>query len=830
MNRFCEYCGTPLQKGAKFCPGCGHPIAEQPQEQPQEQPVNQNTNSYQVPEREETTTTIPPTQTRKRKKGCGRIILILSLVFVTNIIVLYFIGEYDLLDRKPKHAQTTKQNSKTAPNGLKFSQNETVTISAENPVSTFKNGATVDFGTMGLLSDAEMSIRETGVSDLNDHQYKVYDFQLGDNEHVDLPMLVKVSLPIEKGWDAEKVTVRAWDDEFNDWVPVYSVVDPSSRKVTFYPEHFSCYATFLQAGKTKDLSAWKDKPLFEYYDKNPTPNSLVYLNEYALAARIKSGGKASESIIQSSWLGKANPKDTQFDLGCNTIYSLSGPAGDLTDVAGGGLVLMGEGESPLANSIGNLGTAITFVQLFGTYYRTGSIVETTKQHWDALAKMGADYVLKKVGMSTGWLAVIYMAYLGEKKIAEMIDLTQHLGASNDIEFAYREFTFNYVFVDTKTTKVNIHYQPGAATDPWKAVKMTSGSGGFDSQGLGVQDSEVRLVPISGSTMEMLARSQTSIRTGCELEWSVLLNNIAKRAKTPSDMMYKIDDMIDNYCRAFWKLDNRTLQTFLKEHPASYASSKKLISVWEEQTLKERENYINKMKTTIYAANKDVIKDLLDKSYVTMVNNVYREAVRIESQLNERMTFTLKDNAVKNFSKSPYADCDLRIRQFEFNNPEDFRFTKDNNYTVTCTRHAWLLSRRGGNYPKYLDIKGKEPIGEKTVEFQYSVPKTVIHLNSDGVAEDSGAIPDELARLLAPYGGIGKVIPDLRGDIGKVSKCSFTHRPQAGEAAYYDVTVYYSNTSCRLVLYFQPDGKTPYRCMFIPPTGEKGRYPEEFEPL
>lgn len=824
MNRFCEYCGTPLHEGAKFCTGCGHPVAEKPQEQT----TNQNMNRYQAPTWK-TTPSTPPTQTRKRKKGCGRIILILSLILVTIITVFYFIGEYDLLDEKPRVAQKTKQEAKTAPNGLKFGQNETVTIPAENPISTFENGATVDFGAMGLLSDVEMSIRETGVSDLNDYRYKVYDFRLDNNEHVDLPILVKVSLPIEKGWDAEEVTVRAWDDEFNDWVPVYSVVNPSSRKVTFYPEHFSCYATFVQAGKMKDLSAWMDKPLFEYYDNNPTPNSLVDLNEYALAARIKGGGNSPESIIRSSWLGKTNQKDTQLGLGCKAVYSLVGPTGDLTDVAGGGLVLIGEGESALANNIGNLGTAMTFVQLFGTLYRTGSIVETTKQNWDALAKMGADYLLKKAGMATGWLAVIYMAYLGEKKLAEMIDLTYHLGASNDIEFAYREFTFNYVFVDTKTAKVNIHYQPGAATDPWETVKMTTGSGGFDSKGLSVQASEVRLVPISGSTMEMLARAQTSIRTGCELEWSVLLNNIGKNAKTPSDMMNKIDIMIDNYCRAFWKLDNRTLQAFLKEHPASYATTKKLINVWEEQTLEERENYINKMKTTIYAANKDVIKDLLDKSYVTMVNNVYREAVRIESQLNEKMTFTLKDNAVKSFSKSPYADCDLRIRQFEFTNPEDFRFTADNNFTVTCTRHAWLLARRGDNYPKYLDIKGDDPIGEKTVEFQYSVPKTVIHLNSDDVADDSGAIPDELARLLEPYGGIGKVIPDLKGDIGKVTKCSFAHKPKAGETAYYDVTVYYSNTSCRLVLYFQPDGKTPYRCMFIPPSEDKGRYPEEFKP-
>ncbi len=34
MGKFCEYCGTPLEEGAKFCTGCGHPVAQSAQQQP----------------------------------------------------------------------------------------------------------------------------------------------------------------------------------------------------------------------------------------------------------------------------------------------------------------------------------------------------------------------------------------------------------------------------------------------------------------------------------------------------------------------------------------------------------------------------------------------------------------------------------------------------------------------------------------------------------------------------------------------------------------------------------------------------------------------------
>ena len=47
MPKFCDYCGEPLQEGAKFCMGCGHPVnaasqvAEEPSQQPASEPALQ---------------------------------------------------------------------------------------------------------------------------------------------------------------------------------------------------------------------------------------------------------------------------------------------------------------------------------------------------------------------------------------------------------------------------------------------------------------------------------------------------------------------------------------------------------------------------------------------------------------------------------------------------------------------------------------------------------------------------------------------------------------------------------------------------------------------
>ena len=42
----CTYCGSYVEPGTKFCPGCGAPQPVQAQPQPQPQPVNYTTNNY----------------------------------------------------------------------------------------------------------------------------------------------------------------------------------------------------------------------------------------------------------------------------------------------------------------------------------------------------------------------------------------------------------------------------------------------------------------------------------------------------------------------------------------------------------------------------------------------------------------------------------------------------------------------------------------------------------------------------------------------------------------------------------------------------------------
>ena len=774
MPKLCEYCGSPLKDGAKFCPECGAPAKEdtRPETPARSRPAGKIVVSRQMvtPQIEKSSgggasasggAAAGKDGAKKKKKHRG-----VSFFLAAAILFGFWFAGF----RYPGFMKNLsipggislpsfgggKGGEIKSPDSLSFGKFETVGISPDNPIAEFRNGVIVDFGEEGLLADGKMSVRESKVTGMDVYKCKAYDFRLGDSEHTDLPMLTKVTLPIEKGWDAEEVSVRCWDEELEMWVPVYSETDVSAGTITFWPEHFSSYAAFVSGMKEKkSLAAFEDRPLYRYLTDKPDANSPVYLDELALAARMKKR-RTPEEILSTSWLGKGNKAAVTSALGCSAIVSVSGlggekvdigsfsgmdpgTAGDVSDYAAGGLALMGEIESDLSKDLGNFGQAATIAQLMYSYYKTGSITETLKENWDSIAKMAMDYALEYYGYSTAAVssvvAILWVAYISGKKLSEKISLAYHLGAESDVEFGYRFFTHNYVAMNSKTGRSSIRYAPGGATNVWEATKMTTDL--FEAD-------EVRLLAVSGDLIGKVTNDVATIRTGCEIEWGVYLRNITCGASLsdPEAMMRRIERSIDDYCSAFWKLDANTKRKYLAEQAASFGTSKKLSEVWKEPSESDKQKMIDKMKTAIYASNKKVIEDLLAKSYYTMMNNAFKEASKLEKLFNEKMTFTLTDVTVSDFSKSKFAKSDITIRQDAFKK-DDFRFTKANGYTVTCTRYAWHLARNAGGYPRTLDIKGRWSDDSGTFDFSYLLPKTVIYVKSeDDETKPVEQVPDK----------------------------------------------------------------------------------------
>ena len=588
----------------------------------------------------------------------------------------------------------------------------TAALSTENPVAEFSGGVRVDFSSDGLTAAEELKVARSEVVGDGVTNTVTYSFSFGA-ESVDLPMLVEVTLPCQPEWDPEEVSVECYDEELGMWVPVWSEPDPESGTVTFWPDHFSEYR----------LVAWDDnfvkelmktpadkRPVYFYATANPGPNDPVYLDTAALRCRIMQ--KLDPKSIQIP-----KEKKEYINTGMDVIGFCTDAGGEYTEY----LKLVGEATyrtEAISEGLNRIGTVGTFVKMLYNYARTGDIMEVLKDSWDDLAQLVTDYVLEKVGSAalSNVAALFWLMYQAQKALNEQVSFAMRLGGKDEIDYAYRKFTMDYVALSPSTRQTEAFYDPANPT-PWYAeMKLLDRGGDW-----------VRIVPASTSLTEaVISIFKTS--PGMQRSWSQVLTEISAgvRPDQPGVLLDRLNTAIDNYCNAFWNLDKTTLNRYLAQQTTS-DGSQKLADVWKAPSAKERKEYTDKLKAQIYAANKEVFRPLIKKAYYAMCNALYAEARDQLALLNQNLTFTLKDTEKENFSDSVFARGSIVLRQFEFPK-ETCSFQAANGYVFTCTRYAWLLMARGNSRPKYVDVQlpGEEL---QTFEFTFTDPNTVISLTA-----------------------------------------------------------------------------------------------------
>ncbi|MGI6404337.1 MAG: hypothetical protein ACOX0K_09085 [Oscillospiraceae bacterium] len=77
-------------------------------------------------------------------------------------------------------------------------------------------------------------------------------------------------------------------------------------------------------------------------------------------------------------------------------------------------------------------------------------------------------------------------------------------------------------------------------------------------------------------------------------------------------------------------------------------------------------YTARYKAEIIAWMKPLVESYAEKVYIQTLKLALENALKLERELNEIISFTLIDEQHKNFSNSPYAAYPIRIRQFKYN--------------------------------------------------------------------------------------------------------------------------------------------------------------------
>ena len=685
MGKYCTNCGRELHTGARFCAKCGAAVLDvpvnpapmaQPKSVPQPQPIAEAQPQKSIPP------TAMPTQKNaaapKRNGGRNTLCIVLSVLLVIQIAAVGLYGWPGLLVKNTTDADEMLGVSSIKPvSGDYKKEPVTLNVSYENYRAEFDNGIVVDFGQGCLQGEEQLSVRTLGEKTDGEYEAALYDFDMGKSDR--FPRLAAITIPYDASW-GENVFVQYYNNKTYEWEILWSEVNKTGS-ITFWTDHFSTFGVFKNMVESGDGS---DGPLFSLIDTEPSMTSKCYLNYAVLAKQLRD----SDVTVQSLAAGKADSFGTESML---NIVNNTGTFGSydlsMADFIGGSANFGG-----LINALGNAGNIMTVGKIMLQAHRTGNLSKTLTDNGNDISQI----ILSGAGAAAGGTVatVLGAAALGlfvygtTSSVKDYVDL---MGAEDTTDYAYRLFTNNYVTYITKEERCSFKY----SATLYQTLNQTW------------QSSERQL--------------STDVRgVGA---WMMVLDDICKKyAKEPEKIFPTIEKLVDDYCTVFWRIQNsgnRAFQTFMNETNAGTLSFKKLADVYTVPSNQEKAMYTARYKAEIIAWMKPLVESYSEKAYIQTLKLALENALKLERELNEIISFTLIDEQHKDFSDSPYAAYPIRIRQYKYDK-DWWKFIEKKQHSISCTRFIYMSA----GMPKFVDIQ-KEGDELETITMRITDPHTYI---------------------------------------------------------------------------------------------------------
>jgi len=693
VGKYCTNCGKELHTGARFCAKCGTAVLDAPAKTTpiaQPKPVLQPQSKTEAKPQKH----IPPVATPKRKSaaapkrngGQDMLSIVLSVLLVIQIAVVALCGWPGYMVKNTVDADDILGVSSIKPVSSDYKKEpETINVSYENYRTEFDSGIVVDFGQGCLQGEERLSVRTLGEKTDGEYKAALYDFDMGKSDR--FPQLVAITVPYDASW-GENVFVQYYNNKTHEWEILWSEVDENGS-ITFWTDHFSTFAVFKNMVESGGDS---DGPLFYTKDTNPSMTSKCYLNYEVLAGQLREGNVSIQSLAQ----GKTDSFGTESMLtvinntGTFGSYKLS--AADFISEYTGGSAMFGG----LTDALGKAGNIMTVGKIMLQSYRTGNLGKTLADNKNDIAQLILSGAGAAVGGVTGTVlgaaSLGFFVYGATSSAADYVDL---MGAEDTTDYAYRLFTNNYVTYIIKEKRCSFKY--GATL--YQTMNQTW------------QSSERQL--------------STDVRG--EGEWMMVFDDIFIKYKEKPEMIVPaIENLLDDYCTVFWRIQhsgNEAFQTFLKETSAGTLSLKKLADVYKTPSSQEQAMYTARYKSEIIAWMRPLVERYAEKAYIQTLNLALNNALNLERELNEIISFTLIDEQHKDFSDSSNSAYPINIRQYKYNK-DWWKFTEKNRYSISCTRFIYMSA----GMPKFVDIQ-KDGDSLETITMRITDPHTYISLTS-----------------------------------------------------------------------------------------------------
>ncbi|MDO4488167.1 MAG: zinc ribbon domain-containing protein [Eubacteriales bacterium] len=569
---------------------------------------------------------------------------------------------------------------------------ETADVSIENPSVKLESGVSVDFGTGNLVGEEQLNVISMGTKSDDEFEAELYDFDMGDSNK--FPLLVEIKLPYDKSW-GDNVFVQYYNEATKQWEIIWSEVTKTGEAV-FWTDHFSTFAVFKEMVEKggSEVEAAANSPIYKPRDSRMTLLTQCELDYAALAYDLRSR-KINVNALSTDVTGTRGVQSAIDTF--NNTNTFGTTILDAADLASGTSVF-----GSLTQKIGILGNVLTIGKIIVQMSESDSILEVLKNNSTDIMSMAVSITGTVAGGTTATVcSAIALSLFTYGLTTSYISSASLMGGANETDFGYRYFTANYLTYHTSTNQIGVKY---GKTEYEKVSQLWMA----DELSLRVSEADYG-------------------------QWMMAFDYLFKKYEnSPEKFLPAIENLIDAYCTAFWKLEDAgsdVYYRYLKEGKAGRVSLDSLESKYKKPTQSEREEYTAYFKRDLVGWLSPLVQEYAKKATNQMLTLALQSAVALEHDLNETVTFQLVDRAPNNklalgavgktkFT-APEKNFPIYMRQFRFDK-DMWKFTEDNNYTITCTKYMYMMA----GMPKYIDIyKSKD--NYQAVKMNITFPNTYI---------------------------------------------------------------------------------------------------------
>lgn len=696
---YCTHCGAKIDDNARFCPECGKSMSSSQPRVPEYTPEPTST-------RRRENTSFKKPQFKKEGSGGGSKVFfkILAVAIVGLLAYLgydYFtngVGGADKVANKIKPYFHLKEEDDQLQQKLANAKVYTASIGGGDSVCVLDNGIRVEFlDHCAPETPTKLTVRDLGKLTIDGTEAIVYDFKLDGQSQFD--GFVNLSIPLGENWNKDLVFAQNYNEEAKAWEPIFSAITPDGR-VQIKTTHFSLKGLF--EGKKKEIISFDGTPSLD----NPLMTTKV--NKEGIDYFLKKGG--SEQIDFRKFADPTAKISITKGLDIAGILSTLGDySGQIGDIAFMSPNVSTKLFSDFSKACSYFGLAMTVGKLSYLSVQSGDPLKVIKQNpWDVASATvsGASAAFSNLGTCCNLVGLCL--FLGSQANEQMTRIDTK-NTSDPAEYAY--ITFNEKNITYRLDRKWIQCGYIYIKDQ---LEEAAGRGNRDLQH---DEFRLNLTPLSNfSSM-----------------WQPLVGIADSYKRQNINLM--VESFYTQIASQFWIMvekDPNTLKSYLKNTRSGLFSLSTLDKVYKTPRKEEINQYKERYKSYLYRSTREHLSGLFQYQNEQLYNDLYQSSVALSNQLNQTLSFILKD---KDDNKRFKTDKIVYLSDRKNGDPIWY-FSEKNEYCISCTQAMYLFAKS----PRYIVVKE----GDKIVNsFSVSITKPVTYITLKGQVEEEEDVRDLL---------------------------------------------------------------------------------------